>query len=159
MDLHACPECGGIDVDWAESLIDEEGVLGRRYHGRCGSCGQAREFVFAVPERPVPPRPGEQVTFGAAEPSELFDAGQWLAIAEMLALAAELDVPAEERLESLGIAIGCVDEVLKFLPEGAGRLPADVLWSVEGRVEHDRAPGRFARSALHRRRAELAARL
>jgi hypothetical protein len=160
MDLHACPECGDTGTDWLESLVDEEGVLGRRYHGTCGGCGREREFVFALPARPTPPRPGEQVTFGAAgEPSELFDAGQWMAIAELLILAAGLDVPADEQAESLGVAIGCVDEVLKFVPAGAEEPPGSAFWSVEGRVEWDRGRARFARSALDRRRAELAARL
>jgi hypothetical protein len=160
MDLHGCPECGAVEVAWQASLADENGIMGRRYHGTCESCGREREFVFALPDRPTPPRPGEQVTFGAAgDRSALFDAGQWLAIAEMLTLAAGLDVPEDERAESLGIAIGCVDEVLKFLPEGATEPPPTAFWSVEGRVEYDRGPGRFDRPALEQRRADLTARL
>jgi len=160
MDLHACPECGDVEVAWGEALVEEDGVLGRRYHGPCARCGQPREFVFALPSRPTPPRPGQQVTFGAlTDTSELFDAGQWLAIAEMMTLAAGLDVPEAERAESLTIAIACVDEVLKFLSAGVDEPPAAAFWSAEGRSEYDRDPGRFARAALHQRRAELAAQL
>jgi hypothetical protein len=145
MDLHACPECGDVEVAWGEALIEEEGVLGRRYHGPCARCGMPREFVFA---------------FGAlADTSELFDAGQWLAIADMLEMAAGLDVPDAERIESLTIAIACVDEVLKFLPAGADEPSAAAFWSADGRSERDRDPARFARPALNQRRAQLAAQL
>ena len=160
MDLHACPECGDVEVAWAEALVEESGVLGCRYHGQCARCGLPREFVFALPPLPTPPRSGERVTFGAlADPSELFDAGQWLAIADMLELAAGLDVPEAERTESLTIAIACLDEVLKFLPAGVGEPPAAAFWSADGRSERDRDPARFARPALSRRRSQLAARL
>jgi hypothetical protein len=159
MDLHGCPQCGTVDVDWAEALVDEGGVTGRRYHGVCPGCGARREFVFALPERPTPPRPGEQVTFGAhRDPSVLFDAGQWLAVADMLAFAAGLDVPPEERRESLTIAIACLDEILKFLPDGSDEPPASMFWSDAGRAERDRDPGRFLRESLVRYRADLAGR-
>lgn len=159
MDLHGCPQCGNVDVVWAEGLVDVEGVAGRRYDGVCPGCGVRREFVFALPERPTPPRPGQQVTFGAQdEPSTLLDAGQWLAIADMMALAAGLAVPAPERQESLAIAVACVDEVLKFLPEGAEEPPASAFRSGDGRAERDRDPGRFRRDALLRLRADLAGR-
>jgi hypothetical protein len=160
MDLHACPECGDVEVAWGEALVEEDGMPGRRYHGPCGTCGRLREFVFALPSRPTPPHPGEQVTFGAfGDTSQLFDAGQWLAIADMLSLAAGLDVPESERAESLTIAIACVDEVLKFLPTGIDEPPAVAFWSADGRSEYDRDPVRFRRPALNRRRAELAAQL
>jgi len=77
----------------------------------------------------------------------------------MLELAAGLDVPDAERIESLTIAIACVDEVLKFLPAGADEPPAAAFWSADGRSERDRDPARFARSALNQRRAQLAAQL
>lgn len=159
MDLHGCPRCGAVDVSWQEELTDEDGALGSRYHGPCGGCGQPREFVFALPARPTPPRPGAVVTFGASgDTSALFDAGQWLAIADMLTLAAGLDVPAAERTESLALAIGCVEEVLKFLPAGASAAPGTAFWSAAGRAEHDRDRVRFTRDALDRRRADLVAR-
>jgi hypothetical protein len=82
------------EVDWAESLIDKDGVLGRRYHGDCAQCGLPREVVFALPERPTPPSPGAYVTFGASgDTLVLFDAGQWVEIADMMALAAGLPAP------------------------------------------------------------------
>ncbi|WP_436522278.1 hypothetical protein [Actinoplanes sp. HUAS TT8] len=153
MDLHGCAECGSVDVAWAEALVDRSGEMARRYHGSCGQCGQEREFVFALPERPTPPRPGEYVTFGPST-SRLFDAGQWVEIADMLTLAAGL--PGSE--DSARIAVACFDEALKFLPDGAGEAPAEAFWSADGQAFRARSPERFRRDELLARRAGLAGR-
>jgi hypothetical protein len=160
MDLHGCPQCMGVEVAWAESLIDEDGVLARRYHGPCEACGLPREFVFALPERPTPPRPGAQVTFGASEDtSVLFDAGEWVEVADMMALAAGLsDVTEDESREWLATATACFDEALKFLPPGGEVVPDTAFWSVKGRGFRERSPERFRRTDLEARRAALAGR-
>lgn len=156
MDLHGCSACGGVDVAWAEALVDRSGVMARRYHGRCGQCGQEREFVFALPDRPTPPRAGEYVTFGALdETSRLFDAGQWVEIADMLTLAAGLP---DADSSSARIAVACLDEALKFLPDGAAELPSEAFWSGPGRAARARSPERFRRDELLARRAGLAGR-
>lgn len=160
MDLHGCPRCGATAVSWVDALIDRDGVLARRYSGACEQCGEEREFVFELPERPTPPRPGATVTFGAAEDTSLlFDAGEWLEIAEMLALASGLsDVPAAEARESAAIGVACYDEILKFLPDGADEVPAEAFRSAAGQAVRDRSPERFRRADIVARRGELAAR-
>jgi hypothetical protein len=160
MDLHGCPRCAAVEVDWAEALVDRDGSPARRYHGTCPGCGQRREFVFALPDRPTPPRTGAPVTFGAEESaSELLDAGQWVELADMMALAAGLtDVTADESRESLAIAVACLDEVLKFVPPGAGEVPPSAFWTDAGRRVRDRSPQRFRRADLEDRRADLAGR-
>ncbi|WP_285471709.1 hypothetical protein [Actinoplanes sp. NBRC 101535] len=157
MDLHGCPECQGVDVAWADALSEQDGVLARRYHGSCGGCGAAREFVFALPARPTPPRPGAAVTFGAdGETSVLFDAGEWVEIADMMALAAELpDTTAAEALAWRATAVACFDEALKFVPAGAAEAPDGAFWSDNGRAFRDRFPDRFRRAVLEERRAAL----
>lgn len=149
-----------VEVSWAESLIDQEGVPARRYHGRCDGCGRAREFVFALPERPTPPRPGSAVTFGAdEETSVLFDAGEWVEIADMMTLASELpDVTVEESREWRATAAACLGEALKFVPVGGAAVPGEAFWSDKGRAFRDRAPDRFRRSDLEARRAALGGR-
>jgi hypothetical protein len=161
MDLHGCPRCGATAVSWADALVDRDGVLARRYHGACEQCGEEREFVFELPGLPTPPRPGAVVTFGAADDvSALFDAGEWLEIADMLTLAAGLtDVPEAESRESVAIAAACYDEVLKFLPEGADEVPAEAFRSEAGQALRRRSPVRFRRDDLVARRRELAGRL
>ena len=140
---------------WLDELVDLDGVLGRRYRGRCGRCGAAREFVFALPARPTPPRPGEQVTFGPLdEPSRLFDAGQWLQIADMCAQAAATPgAPDDEILESLTVAIAAIDEVLKFLPPEADAVPLTAFWTQQGRAVVTQDEGRFRRGHLRAVRA------
>lgn len=160
MDLHGCPRCGVTEVAWAESLVDRDGVPARRYYGTCDGCGQPREFVFALPERPTPPRPGAAVTFGSGdETSLLFDAGEWAEIADMMELASGLgDISAEEARQWRATAVACLDEVLKFVPAEAPAVPAAAFWSDKGRAFHDRAPQRFRRTDLEARRASLAGR-
>jgi hypothetical protein len=160
MDLHGCPQCGAVEVTWAESLVDEDGVLGRRYHGPCDGCGLRREFVFALPQRPTPPRPGARVTFGASDDtSVLFDAGQWVEVADMMALAAGLpDITSDDADQWLATATACFDEALKFLPPGAEVVPDTAFWSVPGRGLRERSPQRFRRADLEARRAELSGR-
>ncbi|GAA4599558.1 hypothetical protein BJY16_003119 [Actinoplanes octamycinicus] len=160
MDLHGCPRCGSVDVTWSAALVDRSGVMARRYSGPCGGCGEEREFVFALPERPTPPRPDAWATFGAAgETSQLFDAGEWVAVADMLSLAAGLtDTPEAEARQHAGIAVACLDEALKFLPEGAVEAPEQAFWSDQGRAFRARSPERFRRADLIERRAALAGR-
>lgn len=159
MDLHGCDGCGAVDASWAESLVDRDGAPARRYHAGCAGCGREREFVFALPERPTPPAPGARVTFGAAEStSALFDAGDWVAVADMMALAAGLPgVSAEEAGESRDIAVACLDEALKFVPPDAERVPEPAFWTQRGREFRQRDPGRFRRADLEARRAALLA--
>lgn len=150
MDLHPCPQCGDADVAWQEALVDTGGTMARRYHGVCAGCGEPREFVFALPERPTPPRPGAIVTFGSLdEASVLLDAGEWLMVADLCAQAAGApDVGEDEARESLSIAVAAVDEVLKFIPPTAGAVPETAFWSVAGRSAREREPGRFRRDRL-----------
>jgi hypothetical protein len=160
MDLHGCPRCGSPDTPWAEALIEADGALARRYHGVCAGCGDEREFVFALPEVATPPAPGARVTFGpAGSPSVLLDAGEWVTVGDMMALAADVPgVPADEVRESAGIGVACFDEALKFVPAGAGEVPDAGFFTDRGREFRDRAPGRFRRSELESRRADLARR-
>jgi hypothetical protein len=160
MDLHGCPRCAAVEVDWAEALVDRDGSPARRYHGSCSGCGQPREFVFALPEVGTPPQPGAGVTFGAeGSTSELLDAGEWVAVADMMVLAAGLtDVTADESRESLTIAVACLDEALRFLPSDAAEVPPSAFWTDSGRQFRDRSPERFRRADLESRRADLAGR-
>ena len=98
------------------------------------------------------------MTFGAAEDtSALFDAGEWVAIADMMAFAPELDdLPADEARESAAVALASLDEALKFVPAGHAQVPDRAFWTVEGRAFRDRAPERFRRADLEARRAALA---
>jgi hypothetical protein len=159
MDLHPCPECGRIDMNWQSALVSDEGEPARRYWVTCPHDGREREFVFRLPERPMLPRPDSPVTFGSAQPSELLDAGEWLAVADLCAQAAEAaenqaagpepdaDLAAGGK-ESLGIAVAALDEVLKFIPDGDDEVPAVAFWTDKGRGMREIGPDRFRRRRL-----------
>jgi hypothetical protein len=155
MDMHPCEECGKSDAHWDSALTSDEGAPARRYSGRCPGCGSAREFVFRLPARPLLPGPGDVVLFGAEEPSELLDAGEWLYVADVCAQAAAGGPGREsgsgltdEARESLIVAVAAMDEVLKFISEGRDEVPRAGFWSDRGRTLRQTEPGRFRRHPL-----------
>jgi hypothetical protein len=171
MDLHPCHVCDHSDVLWEAGLASDEGAPARRYSGTCSGCGIGREFVFRLPPYPVVPRPGEVVTFGGPECSELLDAGEWLYVADVCARAAagtEAGPPTagsfgpfgpggaggdptalnREARESLLVAIAAIEEILKFVPVGQDEVPRGAFWSERGRRLRQSEPGRFRRRRL-----------
>jgi hypothetical protein len=151
MDLHPCDACGAVDVTWHSALTDGDGVPARRYSGRCEGCGAAREFVFALPERPALPGPQDVVFFGT-DRSQLLDAGEWLLVSDLCAQAgsalADGDAGRLEARQSMAIAAAAVAEVLKFVPVGADEVPDGAFWSERGRTVREQEPGRFRRRRL-----------
>src|ERR1700730_12731338 len=120
LDLQPCERCGGVDVAWESSMVDDGRAQANRYHGTCARCGAHREFIFAVPREPAPRRaatgPDGGVFFGGPEPSQLLDPGEWFLVAEMCARVAPVphgspaDSPAQrEARESLAVAAAAVD--------------------------------------------------
>jgi len=85
LDLTACPDCGSDDAVWQRAIDD--GAL--RYVGACAHCGAEREYLFSPPYQGLL---DDVATFGGPEPSELVDAGQWLAIADAIAGEVPADV-------------------------------------------------------------------
>jgi hypothetical protein len=102
------------------------------YAGNCPGCGRARRFEFALV--------GDLVAshqFGGAVASTLIDAGQYLAAADSAA-----------RTDHLQRAVAALDEVLKFVPAGADRVPESALFTDDGRATYRREPGRFGARRL-----------
>jgi hypothetical protein len=128
-----------------------------RYTGACAGCGVGREFEFPIPDELVPP-PGRGVRFGGDAPSQLFDPGEWLAIADEHALRVPAgDATARiDHARDLAIAVAAIDEILKFIPPGAEACPGDRFRSAPGRAIHAAEPGRFRRVRLQATRDALA---
>ena len=101
------------------------------------TCGTARRFEFALDDEIVP-----FDVFGGARPSSILDAGQFLAIAD----AHSKVMPATAH--HLDRAIAALAEVIKLIPEGADRVPAESVTSPQGRAIYEREPGRFRRARL-----------
>ena len=154
MDLHPCA-CGEIHFPRASSVVTTpDGVLASRYAGTCPQDGAEREFLFRLPEHFVSPPPDGVVAYGGPEPSELIDPGEWLSIADAYARSVPADTAslADDGLATaramLVHAVAAVEEVLKFIPAGADRVPEDAFVTDRGRAAYTREPGRFRRPRL-----------
>ncbi|MFB6720130.1 hypothetical protein ACFCV3_08230 [Kribbella sp. NPDC056345] len=138
-----CDGCATTSMNWEHGLAqDDIGELVLAYDTECSSCGTDREYYFELPERET-----GLGAFGGSEPSELIDAGQWLALADELASRVPTDDPIA-RAERLGWAAAAVDEVLKFVPVGEDDVPDWAFWTEDGRQTRDEQPGRFRRQRL-----------
>jgi hypothetical protein len=150
MDLHPCA-CGETRFDRRQALVDRDGALVSRYAGTCAGCGAERSFEFRLADGPEP-FAEDAVAYGGAEPSAILDPGQFLAVADRRASAVPASATsAEEQArgrDAMKVAIGALREVLKFIPEGADRVPADAFTSDQGRAVYRREPGRFDRARL-----------
>ncbi|MGW1341458.1 hypothetical protein ACWCOV_10430 [Kribbella sp. NPDC002412] len=143
LDLTPC-ECGSAEADWKHATGLVDGELVSAYDATCADCGAAREYFFGLPARETG---GSYPNFGGAEPSQLLDAGRWLALADQLASMLPPDDP-ETGAEALTLAAAAVGEVVKFIPAGSDVVPVDAFWTVEGRQVYDAEPGRFQRGRL-----------
>ncbi|WP_369233938.1 hypothetical protein AB5J56_19105 [Streptomyces sp. R21] len=146
MDLHAC-ECGATEFAREHRLEERDGALVAVYEGACPQCGRVRSFAFVMTDE-LPPAPP---AFGGAEPSGIIDPGEFLWVADQVGTDAGLRLlnvpPAGQREHRPGMeyALAAVDEVLKFLPEGADSIPEERFTSERGRELYRKDPTRFSR--------------
>jgi hypothetical protein len=122
-------------------VFDDGGVLCSRYAGPCAGCGAPREFEFELPAAFRPIR-SDEVEFGGGDPSRLLDPGEWMAV------AVERAGRQPGTREELAFARAALEEVVKFLPAGAERVPDEAFTSARGRALRDAEPGRFRRVRL-----------
>lgn len=141
MDLRPCDACGHRGFAGHSAMVFVDGELCSNYNGSCPRCGLDRAFTFRLPEEIRLPLERD-VVFGDDEPSELLDAGEWLTVADLAAGRPDADD------EDLALAASAIDEVLKFIPEGAEAVPPESLRTEDGREVYEREPGRFRRNRL-----------
>jgi hypothetical protein len=139
MDQRPCA-CGDIEFDRQAAVMEDGGVPCSRYFGKCRTCGTEREFIFelSATQRPIT----NQVEFGGGDQSRILDPGEWMAISEYYA---KLDPGSPDDLD---IARAALEEVIKFLPDGADSVPDNAFRTERGRAVRDREPGRFRRERL-----------
>src|SRR5262249_20328719 len=119
------------------------------------------EFPFELAAEEVPAASMEYVIGGTA-PSTLIDAGEFLWLADQFAQAVPARVeglPASARLKArlqLEKASACLDEILKFIPAGATRVPDHAFWTPRGKAVLRTEPGRFDAARLQAVRASYA---
>jgi hypothetical protein len=148
IELHPC-ECGAARTAAQHRLESRDEALIAVYEGPCRGCTRLWQFAFALdPEIP----PGRK--FGGTRPSQLIDAGQFLAVADAAARAAPTDAGAlddagRHRTRALLLrAVAALEEILKFIPPGDDRVPAEALFSTAGKELFLAEPGRFRRSRI-----------
>jgi hypothetical protein len=169
-DLRPC-ECGASSFTQDELTVVPNGAeYAMRYAGTCVYCGRARRFEVALSEELTP---AEFVGWAPGNtPSQIFDAGQWLLLAhafsgQAVAFANDDDFHSQRVWMTIisghaaqGVhyllirSAAAVDEVLKFLPPGADRVPDSAFWTDAGNVARRELPDRFTRAALEAERQE-----
>jgi hypothetical protein len=163
MELRPCV-CGETRFeDRTSATVTVAGAPAERFTGRCAGCGRPRQFTFRLPDSA--PTVSPEVRYGPdGLPSSLLDAGEWLGVSELYELGAreeldELDPGDEARVTRayylLTSARAALDEVVKFLPDGADAVPEGAFWSQPGRLVYEATPDRFTRERLSTDRAEL----
>ncbi|MBB4903038.1 hypothetical protein [Streptomyces griseomycini] len=149
MDLHVCV-CGAAGFERQHRLEDRDGVLVSVYEGVCPQCGRTRSFEFTMSEG-LPPAPP---AFGGPESSRIIDPGEFLWISDRLSTESGLrllNTPLAQHREvrpAAAYAIAALEEVAKFLPEGADRIPEDRFTSERGREMYEQDPTRFTRKEI-----------
>ncbi len=154
LDLNPCPTCGSAETAWQDSYgtVDDRKV--QRFHGSCGNCGTPREIVLLAPTALAHRAPDDRVRYGGGRPSELIDAGQWLAVADLAARSSGIDVqdigtPVDpEAVALLTVAAEAMTEILKFIPPDDDEVPDSAFWTDGGSALHRASPGRFRRRRL-----------
>ncbi|MEV6302244.1 hypothetical protein AB0M02_22700 [Actinoplanes sp. NPDC051861] len=171
MDLRSCV-CGDSSFDRDMSWEDDpgHGLRVATYAGPCAGCGTQRAFTFLLPLDEQTP----DDAFSTLEdpPSQLLDPGEWwlasVALTELTEAIEEgvdpavawVDLDAWEEMTALmaRCATAC-DEVLRFIPDGTGRVPSEAFRTATGRNALRADPAVFDRSALVTARDERARRL
>jgi hypothetical protein len=145
LDVCACSETPG---ELAHRLVSRDERLVALYEGSCAGCERSLEYAFPLADEIV-----AADKFGGIEPSQLIDAGQFLRESDR-AVRRVADSPAPHNAYWLGRAIACLEEVLKWIPDGEDRPPASAFFTDDGLRLSREEPGRFRRPRL---RAVLAA--
>ncbi len=150
MDLNPC-RCGEIEFAPRHWLEQQGERLIAVYEGECPGCQAVRRFEFQLVSD-MPPAPP---AFGGDAPSQLIDPGQFLWVAEQFASSVPADpgdlAPGESRedaQDAMATAVAAVEEVLKFIPQGADAVPEEAFTAPEGWMVYHQEPGRFRRSRL-----------
>jgi len=146
-----CPTCGRNATVWRHELIDRDGELLTLFRGACRSCGSPRHALFRLPERETLGG-GLDRRFGGPEPSQIFDAGEWMAYSDVCGVDARDMITSGADARQIAAAVvdgvAAAYEVLKFIPPDADDLPESALFTFFGRAYYDRDPLRFSRRRL-----------
>ncbi|MEU3018459.1 hypothetical protein ABZ635_13815 [Nocardiopsis sp. NPDC007018] len=144
IELRSCGDCGG---SWTAPLHRLNLIGGRPVAVdtvACFSCGRQERFEFLLPTE-VETASG----YGGADSSQIVDAGEFLWASDHYADLAfdrrDAATPQERAAvaELLKRSVNALEEVLKFVPGDADRVPLDDITSDRGRSLYGNNPDRF----------------
>lgn len=150
-EAHLFMDIAGCDPERSHKLMADGDVLITVYQTICN--GNARTFEFRVLEGEIGAEDGG-VVFGRAEASQLLDPAQFLLQASKIARtvpASPVGLDDEQRREAnrrMQRAAACLEEVLKFIPEGRDDMPKTAFHTIVGARMHRANPDRFSRGRV-----------
>lgn len=132
-ELHLYLDLAGWRPERTHRLTVVGGQMQAVYRGHRADGAEVEAWFAPVPALP------------RTAPSALIDAAQWYRLATDLAQTVPAGQggthpAAQERLRQ---AVAYLEEVLRFVPDGAEALPASAFWSTDGRAAWEREPARF----------------
>jgi hypothetical protein len=149
MDLHPCG-CGADTFERRHHLEQVADAMMAVYEGVCPDCGSPRSYAFRTADEPPPAPPA----FGGADPSQIIDPGEFMWISDQISTDVGLQMlntpqPTHQKFHSeLAYAVAALEEVVKFLPEGADRISDRLFTSQRGRRVWEKDPNAFERQWL-----------
>ncbi|MFI8521707.1 hypothetical protein ACIGEZ_28425 [Streptomyces sp. NPDC085481] len=146
MELHPC-ECGeSAKTGITHGLLQTEQGIASDHQFVCAGCGTRRRFVFRLPG--LAPQHADR--YGGPEPSRIIDAGEWRMIAlSYMSEAEEVRADPVRRKAMLEECLAAYQEMLKFVPPGADRVPDSAFFTEYGReIRDEEASVVFNRSFL-----------
>jgi hypothetical protein len=142
IELHPC-SCGETELASKHALVASGDDLVAVYENACPRCATPRRFEFVLdPEIP----PG--MKFGGAKPSQIIDAAQYLAVADAAAKAVPAGATGSQAKLVMSRAVDALEEVVKFIPAGADRVPVEAMFTAAGKAIYLAEPGRFRKVRL-----------
>lgn len=160
--LSPCAGCGSYETA-GSALIPARHGLAIVEHS-CPQCAERRETWFHTPARiDHLPSPGPH-ELGDEQPSRIIRPGQF--IAELVRLE-QVEAPSPEQLapqewrRQWGVnarVVTCINELLKFIPDGVARIP-DAALDANERADEKVRPERYERAWLEGQRARVSERI
>ena len=163
MDAHPCPVCDTRSFP-RRSRIEADGEhLLTIYEGQCPRCSLKRLFEMRLDEAMPPSSTDDAVNYGDGL-SKALDAGQFAAAADRLIADAAAQPPTDpasrgRAVYKLRLAMGAIDEALKFIPDGAVAVPEELIRSLEGWRYYDADMHRLSKDHLTELRRETLSRI
>lgn len=157
----AVGDCAGHGFETRTLRTFREGDRrARTYAVDCPRDGNHWEFTFVTDPRLDDSSDSTALSYGPGQ-SKLIDAGQWYVVFSFYVNAVrdvqergcdalpDLDT-ARAIVDWLDRSRAAIEEILKFLPEGADRVAESALWTDTGREAYRYASDQFDRTTLER---------